>query len=74
MPKPIVTNHYVVEAIQVWNTPNYTFCLIDAGKGSFKVRVFPHDERESFWLDGSWETESGTAWSVLNYLNNQGEG
>lgn len=76
MPKPTVDNELVKTAFQVWSVSNYTFVVISNGvnETGFSVRVFPHDDRESFWLDnGSWETESGTAWSILNYLNDQAD-
>lgn len=75
MPKPAKQNAIIENCIAHWNTGKYTFALVNnsGAKGGYIVRVWPHDKRESFWLDGNWETESGAAWSILNYLDDLNE-
>lgn len=73
MPQPNADDEYVKNAEHIWTTPEFTFILLlNLGRdGGYIVRVFPHDDSESLWLrNGPWETESGAAWSILNYLNN----
>ena len=72
MPKPSEANAFIKDALNVWNTGDHTFALlvtVTKHGEEYKVKVFPHDDRESFWLDGTFETESGAAWMILNYLD-----
>ena len=71
MPKPGKDNEYVKMALNTWRVDGYTFCLIDShGEPGYLVRVFHDGDDESHWLEGGpWETESGCAWSILNYLD-----
>ena len=73
MPKPSKDNEYIRKAMKVWEVQGHTFCMISQSKqyyDCYLVRVFHHDDTESHWLDfGPWETESGAAWGILNWMD-----
>lgn len=74
MPRPNKNNHYVKIAIRTWYLRDYTFCLIESldKEGNYLVRVFPERDVESYWKPGGrYETESGAAWAILNYLEDK---
>jgi hypothetical protein len=71
MPKPNKNNEFIRFSVTTLELRDYTFCMLEKGESEeYIVRVFPHDDRDSFWLrEGEpWETESGVAWSILNFL------
>ena len=75
MPKPHKNNEYRKESMcyNIWDIDNagYTFILIEnriREEVEYKVRVFPHDDRNSYWMPDTWETAEGATWSILNYL------
>lgn len=69
----LIDNLYVKNAERTWTIGNNTYCLIrnDAGEfDSYSVRVLCHTYGEDHWLDnGPWETESGSAWAILDSLD-----
>lgn len=77
MLKPHKDNELIKNAIAVWNVNGYIFVLISnvyVNEDDYIVKVWPHDDRESFWsYNGPWETQSGAAWTILNYLDEGNE-
>jgi hypothetical protein len=69
----IKDNAYVKNALRVWNIPTaigmVTFCLVNSNNNrGYLVKIIFKD-KDSQWLPGDWETESGAAWSILNWLD-----
>ena len=75
MPKPDKDNLFVKRAINTWHfdKSGYSFCLFpNYGTNDYdeySVRVFPHDDREAYWLEnGPFETESGAVYMAFCHL------
>lgn len=65
----------IKQAVQVWRIGDCAYAIVEnsGADGGYIVRVIPNDHRDSFWLEDNapYETESGAAWNILNYLESR---
>lgn len=76
MPKPSEGDLLLKRSIAHWHIHGNTYILVEntGSGGGYNCRVFPDSYEDSYWLpNGPFETESGAAWMILNYLDDRVE-